>query len=182
MCLICLKVFSNEAMKPSRLQEHLTKVHANKKNMDLFYFQAFEKKFLKEPTLVNMFSTTAKKDDDGLRASYNISLLIAKSGKSLTIDEELILTTINEVIKTMLHKPAFDIIKKNPLSNNTVQRKIDEMAQSVEKLLCEFLKATKFSIQLNESTLPGNDALLLAYVRFVKEEKICQELLFAKTR
>jgi hypothetical protein len=42
-----------------------------------------------------------------------------------------------------------------------------------------FLKATKLSIQL-ESTLPGNEALLLAYVRFVKEEKICQELLFAK--
>jgi hypothetical protein len=30
MCLMC-QVFSNKAMKPSRLQEHLTKVHANKK-------------------------------------------------------------------------------------------------------------------------------------------------------
>lgn len=148
--------------------------------MDLFYFQTLEKKFLKEPTLVNMFSTTSKQDDDGLRVSYNISLLIAKSGKPHTIGEELILPAINEVINTMLHKPAFDIIKKIPLSNNTVQRRIDEMAQSVEELLCEFLKATKFSIQLDESTLPGNEALLLAYVRFVKEEKICQELLFAK--
>lgn len=27
--------------------------------------------------------------------------------------------------------------------------------------------------------MPGNEALLLAYVRFVKEEKISQELLFA---
>jgi len=61
-----------------------------------------------------------------------------------------------------------------------VQRRIDKMALSVEELLCEFLKATKFSIQLDESTLPGNEALLLAYERFVKEEKICQELLFAK--
>jgi len=128
MCLICRKVFSNEAMKPSRLQEHLIKVHANKKNMDLFYFQALEKKFLKEPTLVNMFSTTSKQDDDGLRASYNISLLIAKSGKPHTIGEELILPAINEVINTMLHKPAFDIIKKIPLSNNTMQRRNDEMA------------------------------------------------------
>ncbi|KAE9522795.1 hypothetical protein AGLY_016836 [Aphis glycines] len=30
MCLICNKVFSNEAMKPSRLQEHLQKVHPDK--------------------------------------------------------------------------------------------------------------------------------------------------------
>jgi len=179
MCLICRKVFSNEAMKPSRLQEHLTKVHANKKNMDLFHFQALGKKFLKEPTLVNKFSTTSKQDDDGLRVSYYISLLIAKSGKPHTIGEELILPAINEVIKTMLHKPAFDIIQKIPLSNNTVQKRIDEMAQSVEELLCEFLKVTKFSIQLGESTLPGNEALLLAYVRFVKEEKVCQELLLA---
>lgn len=104
MCLICRKVFSNEAMKPSRLQENLTKVHANKKNMNSFYFQALEKKFLKEPTLVNMFLTTSKQDDDGLRASYNISLLIAKSGKPHTIGEELILPAINEVIKTILHK------------------------------------------------------------------------------
>lgn len=41
-------------------------------------------------------------------------------------------------------------------------------------------KAIQFFIQLDESTLPGNEALLLAYVRFVKDEKICQELLFAK--
>jgi hypothetical protein len=81
----------------------------------------------------------------------------------------------------VLHKPAFDIIKKIPLSNNTVQSRIDEMAQSVEELLCEFLKATKFSIQLDESNLPGHKALL-AYVRFVKEEKICQELLLLKIR
>jgi len=60
MCLICRKVFSNEAMKPSRLQKHLTKIHANKKNMDLFYFKTLEKKFLKEPTWVNMFLTTSK--------------------------------------------------------------------------------------------------------------------------
>ncbi|GBP21795.1 hypothetical protein EVAR_10974_1 [Eumeta japonica] len=33
---------------------------------------------------------------------------------------------------------------------------------------------------LNESTLPTNEALLLSYVRFIKDEKICQELLFAR--
>lgn len=41
------------------------------------------------------------------------------------------------------------------------------------------LKTTKFSIQLDESTLPGNEALLLAYIRFVKKEMICKKLLFA---
>jgi len=35
-------------------------------------------------------------------------------------------------------------------------------------------------LQLDESTLPSNESLLLAFVRFIKEEQICQELLFAK--
>uniref|UniRef100_A0A5S6QBN6 DUF4371 domain-containing protein n=1 Tax=Trichuris muris TaxID=70415 RepID=A0A5S6QBN6_TRIMR len=69
---------------------------------------------------------------------------------------------------------------KIPLSNDTVQRRIDEMANDVEVTLCDFLKATQFSLQLDESTLPGNEALLLAYVRFIKAEKLEQEMLFAR--
>ena len=180
MCLICQKVLSNEAMKPSRLQEHFTKIHGDKKDKDLSYFRTLKEKCIKQPTLAKLFSTATTPDGDGLFASYNISLMIAKSGKPHTIGEELIIPAISEVIRTVLHKPASDIIKKISLSNNTVQRRIDEMAQDVEDSLCGYLKTSRFSIQLDESTLTGNEALLLAYVRFTKEEQICQELLFAK--
>ena len=44
------------------------------------------------------------------------------------------------------------------------------MAKGVEYSLCGHLKTSLFSIQLDESTMPGNEALLLAYVRFTKEE------------
>uniref|UniRef100_A0A5S6QF61 DUF4371 domain-containing protein n=1 Tax=Trichuris muris TaxID=70415 RepID=A0A5S6QF61_TRIMR len=54
------------------------------------------------------------------------------------------------------------------------------MANDVEETLCDFLKATQFSLQLDESTLPGNEALLLAYVRFIKAEKLVQEMLIAR--
>ncbi|XP_014790427.1 protein ZBED8-like [Octopus bimaculoides] len=54
------------------------------------------------------------------------------------------------------------------------------MADDIEDQLCIILKKTEFSLQLDESALPGNDSLLLAYVRFVKEESLCQELLFAR--
>ncbi|KFD61534.1 hypothetical protein M514_26283 [Trichuris suis] len=33
---------------------------------------------------------------------------------------------------------------------------------------------------LDESTLPGNEVVLLAYMRFIKQERLVQELLFAK--
>lgn len=180
MCLICQKVLSNEAMKPSRLKDHLNKIHNDKKDNNLSYFQKLKENFIKQPTLAKLFSSSVQQDGDGLLASYNISLMIAKSGKPHTIGEELIMPAISEVIRTVLHKPVSDIIKKISLSNITVQRRIDEMAQDVEDSLCGYLKTSRFSIQLDESTLPGNEALLLAYVRFSKEEQICQELLFAK--
>ncbi|GBP98413.1 hypothetical protein EVAR_63477_1 [Eumeta japonica] len=43
------------------------------------------------------YSSTSESNDDGLRASYNISLLIAKSGKPHTIGEQLILPAVEEV-------------------------------------------------------------------------------------
>ncbi|CAH2013861.1 unnamed protein product [Acanthoscelides obtectus] len=135
----------------------------------------------KRPTLDRMFASTSQRNDDGLRASYNISLLIAKSGKPHTIGEKLILPAVEEVLKTVLHKPASDIIKRIPLSNNTVERCIDEMSSDIESFLCNYLQTTHFSRQLDESTLPDNAALLLAYVRFIMNQEIYEELLFART-
>jgi hypothetical protein len=116
-----------------------------------------------------MFASTSKPDDDGLQASYNISLLIAKSGKPHTIGEQLIFPAIGEVLKAVLHKTANDILKRIPLSNNTVQRRIDEMSDDVESFLCNYLQTTHFSIQLDESTLP------------VMNQESHEELLFART-
>lgn len=127
MCLICQKVLSNEAMKPFRLQDNLTKMHGDKKDKDLSYFRILKEKSIRQPTLAKLFSTATTQDDDGLLASYNISLMTAKTGKPHTIGEELIIPAISEIIRTVLHKPASDIIKKISLSNNTAQTRIDEM-------------------------------------------------------
>ena len=54
------------------------------------------------------------------------------------------------------------------------------MAENVEETLCKMLMTTEFSLQLDESTLPGNESLLLAYVRFIRGGSLCQELLFAR--
>uniref|UniRef100_A0A5S6QS13 Uncharacterized protein n=1 Tax=Trichuris muris TaxID=70415 RepID=A0A5S6QS13_TRIMR len=66
------------------------------------------------------------------------------------------------------------------MSKDTVQRQIDEMAMDVEEALCDLLRRTEFVLQLDESTLPGNEALLLAYVHFIKDEQLTQEFLFAR--
>ena len=115
-------------------------------------------------------------------ASYNISKLIAKDGKPHCIGETLILPAITEVITTVMNQNAAEIIRSIPLSNDTVARRIfDEMANDVEIQLTHILQTTKFSLQLDESTLCDNETLLLAYVRFTKDAAASEELLFAKS-
>ena len=180
MCLLCEKTFSNEAMKPSRLLAHFKKIHPDKKDNSLAYFQTLRDRMQKQKTVTSMFSDSSKQATDGLRASCNISLLIAQSGKPHTIGETLILPAVSEVLCTVLHKPPEQVIKSIPLSNNTVQRKVDEMSDNIEEQLCIILKTTEFSMQLDESTLPDKKSLLLTYVRFVKDENLMEEFLFAK--
>ncbi|GBP52560.1 Protein FAM200B [Eumeta japonica] len=96
-CLLCNKVLSNDSMKPSKLEDHLRRCHPDKIGKDLKYFQTLKEKYEKRPTVHSMFSSTSESNDDGLRASYNISLLIAKSGQPHIIGEQLILPAVEEV-------------------------------------------------------------------------------------
>ena len=74
-----------------------------------------------------------------------------------------------------------NVLKTLPLSNDSIQRRIDEMSSDVERQLDQKFKTTKFSIQLNKSTVSDNRAILMAYVRFVDDSfKLCEEMLFAK--
>ncbi|KFD63506.1 hypothetical protein M514_08497 [Trichuris suis] len=138
------------------------------------YFQSVRDNFQKRPKLPGIFSSASRRNTDGLRASYNISLLIAKCGKPHAIGEELTLPAVSEVLRTVVRMPATEIIKRIPLSNNTVQRRIDEMSADVENTLCNILRTEEFPLQVDESTTKRS-----AYVRFIKEVKLVQELLFA---
>ena len=65
------------------------------------------------------------------------------------------------------------------MNNDTEQRRIDEMSADVDHKLCNTLRSTEFSLQLDESTFPGNESLLLGYVRFVHNGVLCEELAIA---
>ena len=71
------------------------------------------------------------------------------------------------------------IVKAVPLSNDTVSSHINEMAGDTEQELCDILRYTDFVVQLDETTLSDNKALLMAYVKLARDEKLHEELLFA---
>ena len=182
LCLLCEKVFSNDAMKPAKMKEHLERIHSDKKDKDLDFFRALKEKLLNRTRVTSFFKAPSEADNErGLRASYNISLTIAKKGKPHTIAEEIIVPAIKEVIETVMNKDSSSVLKCLPLSANTVKRRIDEMAEDVEKNLISELQHCKFSIQLDESTF-GSENLLMAYVRYFSKLQKCiiDEFLFAK--
>ena len=69
-CLLCERSFSNEAMKPSRLMEHLKKTHSNAAQKDIAYFKNLRDK-RKGNTLQSLFAQSDRRND-------NIALLVAK--------------------------------------------------------------------------------------------------------
>ncbi|KRZ15985.1 SCAN domain-containing protein 3 [Trichinella zimbabwensis] len=181
MCLLCQKVFSNNAMKPSKIKDHLERVHPDKKNKDIEFFKVVKEKIRNQPNLKSFFKAPGIVDcEGGLKASYSISLNIAKKALSYSIGEEIVIPAIKEVIETVMKKDSEPVLKCIPLSAKTVQRRIDEMASDVERTLVSELQHCKFSIQLAESAF-GCSNILMAYVRYYSQSLKCilDEFLFA---
>lgn len=45
LCVLCHKTFANESMKPSKLRDHLTKVHPAQANKDEAFFKLKEDEY-----------------------------------------------------------------------------------------------------------------------------------------
>ena len=54
------------------------------------------------------------------------------------------------------------------------------MGINIEDQLCEILQNISFSLQLDEATTSDNNALLMAYARYLIDGNIVEELLFCK--
>ncbi|GFW90347.1 zinc finger BED domain-containing protein 5 [Trichonephila clavipes] len=100
--------------------------------------------------------------------------------KSHTIAEELILPAAIEIIETMFRDNFAKELQSIPLSNDTVSRQIDDIAEDVEQQLFGKLRDKLFSIQLDEATDSNKDAHFIAYVRFWDGMSAVEELLFCK--
>ena len=84
MCLICNNSFSNEAMKPSKLAEHLKRKHPDKVNSTRAYFENF-KNFDQRNTLSAYLKKSSQINESGLTASYDIAQIIAKLGANIQL-------------------------------------------------------------------------------------------------
>lgn len=180
-CVICFEILANESMKPSKLERHLTTKHAEYKSKPIDFFKNKSKQLLMSKSVMTKIST-GNQNKQATIASYELSLLIAKKGVSHTIGEEIILPAAKIVSDNLFGEKYSKLIKDIPLSNTTVKRRIDEMADSVKEALITTLKQSDFfALQLDESTDVAGLANLLAFVRYEINGSIEEELLFCKS-
>ncbi|XP_076359030.1 SCAN domain-containing protein 3-like [Tachypleus tridentatus] len=181
MCLIRMDVLSNDSMKPCKLKIHLEKKHTGEKDKPVEYFKKLCDDFQARKTVSQLFNNKVCKMSDGLLASYEISKIIAKAGKPHNVGETVILPVVSVIISSVMKQNESEITNSIPLSNSSVSRRIDEMADDVEKQLIAHLQVKQFALQLDESTLRDNEAILLAYITFNNDEGPKEEMLFARS-
>ena len=176
-CVECAQILSNEALKPSKLKRHLDSKHPEVAEKPKEYFKRKGEDLQKQQGILTSFTARTK---SALKASYLVASRIARSKKAFTIGEELILPSAIDMCREIIGEAAASKLQRVSLSNDTVTRRIVEMSDDIECQMLEKIKASYYSIQLDESTDISNSALLLAFVRYCADGNIHDDLLFCK--
>lgn len=108
---------------------------------------------------------TSGENEKAMTVSYEVLRLIATSGKPHTIG--LILPAAKQMVSIMQGDNAVKQLNLISLSNNTVKRRIDDMAENVfQQLICRVRTSRFYAIQIDESTDIVGMVNLLAFVTY----------------
>ena len=161
-CLFCV-VLSNDSMKPAKLKIHQNKKHPSTIEKEDIFFVEKKKTLLstKQVTLPNFVSKQEGVLKQACRLSFEVALVGTKNVLPHTIAEKYFKPAC-ELVLLKLCPNKLDELRQVPLSDNTMKRRIDEMAADVETQLITRLKNSSLAIQLGESTTVSNESLLLS--------------------
>jgi hypothetical protein len=178
-CVFCLKVLNNDSLRPNKLKQHLTSVHPQyaEKDRDFFERHGRQLKQMRLDSSGAMQTSSSKLTE----ASYRVALEIAKQKKPHTIGEDLIKPCTLMMVELVLGKEAEKKMAAVPLSNSTVQRRINDMADDIKDQVVQEIKMSPlgmFAIQLDESTDVASCSQLMVYARYVHSAAIKEEFLF----
>ncbi|XP_072384712.1 protein FAM200C-like [Diabrotica undecimpunctata] len=180
-CVICDEVLSNKAMRlrPNRLERHLSSKHNSFKDKPKEFFVT-KSQNLKRMKL-DTTGSTAHSSEKVLESSYEQSLLIAKENKSHINGETLVkpcvLKTADSTLGTQSKQKLSLYI---PLSDNTVKRRTDDMAEDIQNQVVDAVKQSPFfAIKLAESADIAQCSQLIVYVRYIENKRMKDEPLFS---
>ncbi|XP_067940586.1 protein FAM200C-like [Watersipora subatra] len=114
--------------------------------------------------------------------SYKVAYEIANQKNPHTIGEDLIKTSTLMLAELILGKEAGKEMAAVSLSNNTVQRKISNMANDIKDQVVQQIKLSLFGLfaihELDESTDIASCSQLIVYARYVHNEEIKRNFCF----
>ena len=117
-----------------------------------------------------------------LRASYEISLLIAKAKVPHTAGEKLIKPSAVKMAQILLGRNEAKRIDSVPLSDDTVNNRIADIANNILSQLIAQIQDSpcRINLQFDETTDIKSISQLVTYVILVKENAIVDEFLFCQ--
>ena len=177
-CVLCSKLFPNSAMVPAKMRRHLETVHPEFKHKKVDYFMRMRDELLKRQSLI--VSTFKTSNEKATEASYIVSYRIALAGEAHTIAETLIKPCAVDIAKCILDETSAKEITNVPLSNDTVARRIKDLAANVRAELISRLQCCNFSLQMDESTDVAGLAVLLVFVRYQHLNLLEEDLLLCQ--
>lgn len=176
--VICGKVLPNSSMVPVKMRRHFEGKHAEYDGKPTDFFKRKHEELSKAQQILTDRCKTA--NEKAVLASYLVSYRVAKAGEAHTIAETLIKPCVEDIVKVMVDDKTAGVVNSIPMSDNTVSRRIYDMAEDVENSLISRLKISKFAIQLDESTDVAGLAILMVFVRYSMFESFEEDLLLCK--
>lgn len=175
LCMLCSKLLPNSSMAPAKLRRHLETVHPESKDKNKEFFVRKKDQLLESQK--NMMHVTQTINEKATEASYLVSYRIAQAGEAHTIAENLIKPCVLDITKCMLDEKSAKHLSTVPLSNDTVSRRIHDLASYVKQELVTRLQKTRFALQMDESTDVAGLAILLVIVRYPYESSFEEDML-----
>ena len=129
ICVLCQKSLGNDLIKPSLLIRHLERAHPKFKNKELDFFKHRKSVFKKQ--CLDKGDMFFQQTNASLKASYEVTLMIAKRKKAHTIGENLVLPAAKVMVRCVFGDESMKKLNSISLSNNTVQRRIEEMSVDI---------------------------------------------------
>ena len=129
-CVLCGHVLVNSSMKPAHMNQHLNTVQHSHVEKPIEFSSHKQEVFASNCLEIAKAESVSSK---ALRALYAASNLFAKQKKTHIIAENLIMK-VNEIMVDTKTATAFEFI---PLSNNTVSRRIEDIASDIVMQIVE---------------------------------------------
>jgi regulator of replication initiation timing len=150
-------------------------------NPTIFFFFKNKEQELRQSRKVIKKITTGSCNENAVKTSYEVSMLIAKVGKIHTIAEELILPAAKAMVSAMVGEKAAKDLNLVALSNDKLRKRTDKISDNVKQLIERICKSQNYRLQVDESTDFANKSHLVCYVRYEFEGKIIEDLLFCRS-